>query len=66
VPEPPIAKVETAPVSVEAHTMAIGSYEGGQISGNGEYGHHMDDQYNGQDEEDMDDGYGPIGIKEDG
>jgi len=49
-------------------TTAISSYENVQ-SGYGDYGNDSSaayDQYNGHDGNENDDGYGPIGIKEDG
>ena len=51
------------------HAAPISSYEGGQSASYGGYIHEngsaQHDQYNEQDEQD-DDGYGPVGIKEDG
>ena len=69
--ESPAVKAESAHEQYDAPAAtAISSYDGGQASGYGDYGHEngsaMHDPYGGQDSHDNDDSYGPIGIKEDG
>lgn len=68
-PQPAPVKVEPAPVQPQAPApSAITTYDGGQSSGYGDYGYDNGSaqqvQYDGNDVDE--DGFGDVGIKEDG